>query len=269
MKRIGFWVIFLVFSMTAVTGFSQEVKKGLITGKLMIKDGGPMSDGKVFFFNAESGPPPSPERYWRVPDQIVDMDSEGRFSVELPEGKYYLGAIKRASRKEIGPPRDGEMFFASRDESGKPKEYVIKKGEKMDIGVVSGATPFKRPPITDKISAIEGTVVFRDGKPAEGALVFAYTSPTMVGKPIFVSERTGKDGRYELRVSGGGKFYLKVRDIYGGGPPVEGAIIGSYAEAAPIPVSVMTGETTRGIDIKVIRFEGRGPKGPAPGKKLK
>ncbi len=266
MKRIGFFLVFsLLFSVTDI-GFSQETKTGVVTGKLITKDGKPMSGGKVFFFNAETGPPPSPERYWRVPDEISDMDSEGRFSVVLVAGRYFMGAIKRVSGPEIGPPRDGDMFLASRDENGKPKQYMIRKGEKTDIGVISGATPFKRPQIKDGISAIEGTVIFQDGKPAEGALVFAYMTPTMTGRPTFVSEKAGRDGKYVLRVSEGGKYYLKVRDIYGGGPPTKGGIVGSYAGEAPIPVSVKTGETTRGIDIKVVRFRGRGPKGPVPGK---
>lgn len=266
MKRISFFIVFsLLFGMAGI-GSSQEVRTGVITGKLMTKEGIPMSGGTVFFFNAETGPPPSPDRYWRVPDEIAEMDGEGRFSVVLLVGKYFMGAIKRLSGPKIGPPRDGDMFLASKDEDGSPKQYTVREGAKTDIGVISGAVPFKRPQIKDRISAIEGTVIFQDGRPAEGALVFAYMTPTMAGRPTFVSERTGRDGKYVLRVNEGGKYYLKVRDVYGGGPPTKGGIIGSYAEESPIPVSVKTGETTQGIDIRVIRFRGRGPKGSVPGK---
>ncbi len=257
-----FFAVFFIFSIVSAKDV-KELKAGAISGQLMIKNGGPMSGGSVFIFNDATGPPPSKEKYWRVPDYIAPIDNDGRFSVELPEGKYYLGAIKRISeKKNIGPPEEGDFFFAGADEKGMPKAYIIKKGEGTDIGVISEAVPFKRAivKLRNGITAIEGTVLDTDGKPVEGALVFAYTTPTMVGKPIFASEKTGKDGKYILRVHEGGKYYLKVRDIYGGGPPVSGAIIGGYGQEAPVAVAVKTGESTKGIDINVIRFPGRGAK---------
>jgi hypothetical protein len=246
---------------------AREIKTGFVTGQFMIRDNGPLANGQAFFFNDATGPAPSETKYWRVPDHVAALDGNGRFSVELPSGKYYIGGIKRLSGKQhIGPPEEGDLFLGSRGSEGKPiPAYVVKTGERTDVGILSGASPFRRAAVQygPGITAIDGMVLYPDGRPAEGALVFGYLSPTMVGKPTFVSERTGKDGMYILRVNTGGRYYLKVRDLYGGGPPAAGAIMGSYGQEKPTEVTVKTGERTSGIMIKVIRFPGRGPGGAA------
>lgn len=254
---------FFLVALMGTGASAQEAGKGRIVGKLMIKDGGPMAGGSVFFFNDATGPPPSQEKYWRVPDNIAPIDAEGRFSVELSPGKYYFGAIKRISgEKDVGPPGDGDYFLKGQDVRGDPKPYFVKKGETTDIGTGAEGTPFKRATVkySDGITAVEGFIFDTEGKPVEGVLVFGYLRPTTAGKPVFASDKTGKDGKYILRVHEGGKYYLKVRDVYGGGPPVAGAIVGSYWQQGPVEVSAKTGEITKGIDIRVMRFPGRGPR---------
>lgn len=268
MKRLMFLTLFCtIIPLTFNAVLAQEVKQaktGTISGQIMIKGDGPLAGGRVFFFNDASGPPPSREKYWRIPDYVTDTDNSGKFSIELPEGKYYLGAIKTISGGKIGPPAEGDIFYAGTDEQGKPKAYIIKQGLKTDIGVISEAAPFKRSVVKfgDGITAIEGTVLDSAGKPVEGALVFAFLSPAMVGRPLFASDRTGKDGKYILRVHEGGKYYLRVRSVYGGGPPKAGEIIGDYGEKEPVAVTIKSGEKIRGVNIKVRRFTERGPKSP-------
>lgn len=256
---------------------APEVRTGSVSGQFTARDGAPLADGQAFFFSEATGPAPSETKYWRVPDHVVPLDGNGRFSVELPAGKYYIGVIRRsAGRQHIGPPEEGDLFLGAQGVEGRQIPlYVVKGGEKNDLGVLSGAAPFRRGTVRygAGITAIEGVVLFPDGKPAEGALVFGYLSSTMVGRPTFVSDRTGREGRFLLRVDTGGTYYLKVRDIYGGGPPAAGSIMGAYGQEKPTEVSVKTGERTAGITIKVIRFPGRGPgmatKGagpPKPGK---
>jgi hypothetical protein len=189
------------------------------------------------------------------------LDGEGRFHVELAAGTYYVGAIKRASEQRLGPPEDGDLFYISRHKDGKPKAFRLRSGEKNNIGAVTEAVTFhKGPTPADKTTSIEGSVFnLADGKPMEGALVYAYRTPEMAGKPLYVSHRSEKSGRFILRVAEGGTFYLKVRDVYGGGPPETGNIMGGYGEEYPTGVVVKTGETTKGISIPAIRFPGRGP----------
>ncbi|SPP99893.1 conserved exported hypothetical protein [Candidatus Sulfobium mesophilum] len=253
MKRLTFLTACL-FLLAAVVASSQEVGRGKITGQLMTEDGTPMSGGSVFFFNDATGPPPSQEKYWRVPDAAAPIGEGGRFSMELPAGKYYLGAMKKiSSEKNIGPPEEGDYFLKGQGSKGKPKTYIVKKGETTDIGTIAEAVPFKRAVVKygDGITSIEGVVRDPDGKPVEGAAVFGYKKPAARGKPLFASDKTGKDGKYVLRVDEGGKYYLKGRDLFGGGPPVGGAIVGRYWQERPVEVSAKTGVRTKGIDINV------------------
>ncbi len=234
------------------------IETGFITGQLFIKDGGPLSNGMVVFFNGAEGPPPDPNEYLRIPDEIGELDVDGKFIVELPVGTYYVGGIKRMSGEKIGPPLDGDYFYLKRDKKGAPQLYVIKKDETVEVGISKEAIVFKRK-IVKGVSGISGIVTDMKGVPIEGAIMFAYTSSTMTGLPPFTSYKTGKDGKYFIGMKKGGKYFLRIRDIYGGGPPVEGAVIGLYGEEEPTAVAVTLGKVTQGVDVKVIRHFVPGP----------
>ncbi len=257
MKRLALLAACL-FLFAAAGSSAQEIGRGTITGKLMTTDGAPMSGGSVFFFNDATGPPPSQEKYWRVPDIAAPIGEGGKFSIELTPGKYYLGAMKRISaEKNLGPPGEGDYFLKGQDETGKPRPFFIKKGETTDIGTIAGGAPFKREIVKygAGITSIEGVVRDPEGKPVEGAAVFGYKKPGARGRPLFAADKTGKDGKYVLRVDEGGTYYLKVRDRFAGGPPVAGAIVGKYWQGRPVEASAKTGEATKGVDINIIIAE--------------
>jgi len=261
MKRICSLMVFLAVLCTGLLAVAADGGMGRITGTLQKKTGEPMANGTLFLFNEKTGPPPAPEKYWRVPDEIVPLDADGKFVVEVRPGTYFLGAIKRIAGEELGAPNEGDYFLANRDKKGNLRKYAVKAGETTDLGTLAQGIPFKKAKqlTTGSITAIEGTVLDEAGKPVERALVFAFLSPTMVGKPLFVSKRTGDDGKYLLMVDKGGTYYLKTREVFGGGAPKPGEIIGGYGEREPAPVKVETGKTVKGIDLKVIHFKGRGP----------
>jgi hypothetical protein len=237
---------------------AAERKAGTIKGKLAQTDGTPLSDGLVFFFNQTSGAPPAPESYWRVPDEIAEIDQNGNFSTELLEGNYFVGAIQRPTGKDVGPPNPGDLFLVSREPTGKHRLYPVKPGTVQDIGTVAEAVPYKSALPKPGMTAIEGQVLGSDGKPVKGVFVFAFLTPAMVGRPLFVSEKTNNDGRFLLRLSEGGKYYLKVKELYGGGPPRKGSVIGGYGEDMPKAVEVKTGTMVRDIKISGSKFPGQG-----------
>jgi hypothetical protein len=256
-------LLFLFYVLCFAGVAFAQVNKGIIAGQLMTKGGTPLAGGQVYFFNAASGPPPSQIKYWRVPDYVVQIDEGGRFSIELPAGEYYLGAIKRISRDTIGPPSDGDYFFASADEEGFPKSYTVKNGETIDLGLIAGAVPFQKRTAMpgSEITAIEGTVLNNKGKAVEGAMVLAQLTPLMQGRhPLFTSGRTGKDGHYILKVHDGGSYYLRVRSMHDKGPPAAGEMIGAYTYGGKEPVAVVVnkGQVIKGIDITVVPFAGQG-----------
>lgn len=266
-KNLFYIFLFLVLFSTEISG--QENGPGKITGRITGVNGESMSGGLVSFFNLLTGPPPSREKYWRVPDLFTAIKQDGGFSMELPPGKYYLGAIKRASgSKELGPPEEGDLFYAASENGGSPRAYEVKSGQETDLGTIAAAAPFSKKEVDYKnVTAVEGTVIDPEGHPVAGALVFAYVNPSMTGRPLFVSEKTGTDGKFMLRVSGAGTYYLKVRGKYGGGMPSGSELVGVYGNEQVVGVKkpgvgiiLKKGDITRGITITATRF-GERPRG--------
>lgn len=247
--------------LTVIMASAAEIKTGSITGRVMIKDGLPMADGVVYIFDDISGPPPAFDKYWRVPDEIIKLDSAGKFVANLIDGRYYIGAIKRISGDEIGPLQEGDLFLPFHVD-GKPRQFNVVSGSATDIGVISGAATYRRSDIKtgEGITAIEGTISDTLGKPLANALVFAFQTPAMVGKPLFIAEKTGKDGKYLLRVQQGGNYYLKIRSFYGGGAMKAGELMGIYGVERPLAVAVQSGSIVRGINITGSSYSGQGLK---------
>jgi len=253
------FILLIAVTFSSVPLYAEDIQTGWISGQMMIKDGGPMSNGMVVFFRADKGPPPNPDRYMRVPDEIAGIEEDGKFRVSLPVGKYFMGAIKRMSGESIGPPHDGDYFFIRRDIQEVPVTYLIEEGKNLSVGIIAEAVPFKLE-IPEDVTGISGSILDLKNKPVAGAIVFAYVTETMTGLPPFASYRTGEDGKYFISVSNGGRYYLRVRDKYGGGPPVAGEVMGGYGEEKAAAVNVKEGKITAKIDIKVIRHFQRGPK---------
>jgi hypothetical protein len=161
----------------------------------------------------------------------------------------------------IGPPQDGDIYFISSDNKGRPMVYEVRGDAQLDLGVIPGGEPFRSSTVNygDGITAIDGVVLDREGKPVTGALVLAFNSAERGIRPLFISEPTGEDGAFIIRVHDSGSYYLKVRSMYGGGPPVAGEMVGMYGMRKPEAVMVKKGERLTGFTIRVSGFPGKGP----------
>ena len=233
--------------------------KGTIAGRVVLKDGGPMAGGQVIFFNAKTGPVPEITKYERTPDTVRDLDEEGRFSVDLPPGRYYLGAVKRVSGETIGPPAEGDYVWRSADKKGRPRAYTVRAGQRIDTGT-SEAVQLNPEVLANRPNetTIEGTMIDMEGRPVAEAVVVAFESPSLKAKPVFISEKTDKAGRYLLRVSEG-TYYLRARNAFTSGPPEPGQIMGFYGESSSAPVMIKKGERKNDVNFRVVLFPGRGP----------
>ncbi len=251
----------IIVLMLTGEALAAERQTGRVTGKMAQMAGGPLAGGDVFFFNQISGPAPAPEIYWRVPDKSVELDADGRFSTELIEGTYFFGATKRLSGKDGGPLHEGDLYLVISDIPENQRTFTVKAGTEIDLGIITAFKPYHKGSESASITGIEGVVINAGGKPVQGVFVFAFLSPPKAGvRPIFVSEKTGADGKYLLRVEKEGKYYLKVKEVYGDGPPKQGGFIGGYGDKTPKAVDVMGGTVVKGITIKGGSFAGRGKK---------
>jgi hypothetical protein len=106
---------------------------------------------------------------------------------------------------------------------------------------------------------IEGTVIDENEAPVEGAVILAHMKPGIQEMASYVSERTTKDGKFVLRVTDGGSYYLRVRSEYHGGVPNAGDFVNINDPKEQIPVTLKKGEKIKGVTIKARRQAEKGP----------
>ncbi len=245
----------------------EELGNGRLTGILARQDGRQLSHGVLYLFNGAAGPPPVIEKYWRIPDQTAELDDQGRFDLELTPGTYYLAYIKHDNPNDVGPPKNGEIIWVGRDLNSQPIAYRLGPGEMLNLGRLSEAVPYDPAMIkvgNGVITAIEGRIVGEDDKPIADAAVFAFMTPTTVGRPLFTSELSDNLGRFLLRVERGGTYYLKVRGKHGGGQPGQDSILDGERDERLAAVTVATGEIVKGVIHKALTLRGRKSKRKSP-----
>lgn len=231
---------------------------GFLTGQV-IMDGKPMPNATIAAFLVGSGPPPDQGSSRRVPEVLFRAEA-GYFNMALPPGRYHIGVVSRLDPNEKGPPREDEKFFFVRDNKGELRQVEVLGDKTDDLGLIGGTAPESFPEITDAFT-VEGTVYDEQGKPFSGALVLVREN-LEVPRPLFISRRTGADGRYQLKLPAGQSYYLVVREnLVDMGRPVRGSQVGAYvgnlapaATGAPIlsggdAITGTVGQVLKGVDI--------------------
>jgi carboxypeptidase family protein len=233
---------------------------GKLVGQFMKAAKRPIAHGRCFVYDKAMGPPSS-DIFVRAPDQIATLDSEGRFSLDVPPGTYYLNVIDVPENAPFGPPAEGELIYYSMDAKGVIKPFVVSPGKTTDVGIISSAVPRKgrQKDVDMGLIKIEGLVADADGAPVEGAVVLAYLTPDTLGKAQYISEMTGKDGKFTIRVNVSGTYYLRIRGKYGGGAPDEGEIVNIDDPKALVIVTVEPGKNLAGVRLQSKRQSERGP----------
>ncbi len=243
MKKLSILSVLIALVLIAAFAAAGDGKTGKITGAIELTKGEPMTSGMVFFYKAGNGNPLAPEQYRIEPNVYADIDPAGHFTADLPEGAYYLEAVQR--KGEIGPPKRGEYFLIANDTSGTPKKFTITSDKTLDIGTLSGASPYGGLDIGKVTTSISGIIFNEAGRPAENSAVFGYFDTNMSGRAQFVSDKTGKDGQYLLGLATGGVYFLHALDMSSTPPQV----IGNFGGREPLPVTVKSGQKLNGIDL--------------------
>ncbi|NIQ97097.1 MAG: hypothetical protein GWN87_25145, partial [Desulfuromonadales bacterium] len=135
--------------------------------------------------------------------EAIRIEDDGTFRIDLPAGRFFLAARKRADGGRMGEPAAGDLNGTY---PANPVEVI--SGQYHEVGDfalsrVDAATLQQRLAVgkfDQTGTRFEGQVVTRDGAPVEGIYVFAYLDSRMVGKPTHISDPTGSDGRYVLNL---------------------------------------------------------------------
>lgn len=216
---------------TGVPGFMKK-QMGTMTGQVITEDGQPVPGGVVSFFATDKGIPPLFANMHRIPDMVGRMGPDGKFSVNIMPGSYYLGAMVITDPgRTPGPPKKGDTFYYARDDRGNLLELTLAAQEKKNVGEITGALPDTFP-IVKNLVTIEGSLLKEDGTPFAGGVVLIKTDMKKP-RPDFVSERTGEDGTFTLKLPPDTAYYLLGRER-AVGRPVPGTYVGTYGSDSPI-----------------------------------
>lgn len=184
-----------------------EEKRGVfdnarIRGRLTFK-GEPVERAYLYGYATAEG-------FFHGPADFVQPVAKGNFSVNVPPGKYYLVARKRAKGGMYGPIEMGDKlnFYA-----GNP--LVIGEREEVVIEI----------PMAERLSSLEEDestergrkikLVDADGKPLASFYVLAYGNADRSGPPAATSALTDKNGETFIHLPPEAK-YLRGRATLGG-----------------------------------------------------
>lgn len=179
-------------------------------------------------------------------------DEKGEFGLQLPAGRYFLLARKRASGALNGPLAPGDFYgyFA-----GNP--LLVASGKIQTLTLEMVAVPEKARTVEmqpDGAVHLRGTVIGADGKGVPGVQVLLYDTPDGIQQALTVSRKTSADGKFALSTPKGGTYFLVARDVIGG-PPTKGQMYGQYAGDGGIGIKLERGEILEQLVIRVKRLE--------------
>ncbi len=233
MQKLIILVMTVLLSLASATWAAAPVfmkaRMGTLQGQLYV-NGKILPEAIVSFFDKESGPPPVLGSARRVPDMVARTNKKAAFSVKLLPGAYYMGAMIRERGKGPGPPRKGEQYYFIRDEKGNLLVLTVKAKSVTDAGRLNGVPPGKFKEFKTFIT-ISGKVVDEMGKPRSGVLV-TLKDKLNAPRPKYITDRTGVDGGFIMKVPPG-NYFVMARESIRGGRPAIGSSVGTYGRIAP------------------------------------
>jgi outer membrane protein OmpA-like peptidoglycan-associated protein len=244
MKRLFLIMLLILFVSPMVCQAAQpgfmKYRMGTMEGQVFF-DGDPVSNAMLAFFKENKGLPPIAGGGGRMPESLGRTNHEGRFKVKLIQGSYYLGILLRPAGEPPGPPRKGEVFYFADAGQGRLRTLKIKNYKQVNVGRVDASLPEVFHETEDHFT-VEGTVYKEEGdEPFEGAVVMGKTTAAMQ-RPQYVSARTGKDGKFSIKLPPDRTFYLVARKTITGVKPAVGESIGKYGADSYLESSSITAQ---------------------------
>ncbi len=174
---------------------------------------------------------------------------DGIFLLDLPPGRYFLVARKRAAGGAAGPLRKGDGFGYY-----PANPVAVPAGGYAQVEIPLTILKLRNAPVWsgkyEAPSSIEGRILDAGGRPRKGVYAALYDNPGLLNRPVFLSDVTGEDGCYRLPVPVAGRYYLGARTGYGG-QPAPGDFYGRYEGSPDHSIAVRKGDRLTGVDIVV------------------
>lgn len=174
-------------------------------------------------------------------------DEQGYFELPLTVGTYYLVVRVRQNGQMAGPLKAGDLFGYL---AGNP--LLINEGDPARVHIPLIEVPEKVSRHAANLfgnTSISGLVLDQKGEPVAGLQVLLYEDSMMLNRPLYVSQKTAADGRYQLSFPKGGHYYLAARNELGG-TPAPGEFYGRYQGTPDHSIQIETGKTL--VDIEIV-----------------
>lgn len=150
-------------------------------------------------------------------DFEAQADKEGRYTLDLVEGSYYLVARQRLSGADAGPPKAGDAWAlpAKNPISVRPDQLTA-----ADFVLQGVAQPMlmREGTLTSGDTGFTGLLLDPAGQPLPGAFVIAYPDADYQRMPSATSPAVGADGRFHLYLERVGQWCLAARTRTRGQP---------------------------------------------------
>ncbi|MEW6087689.1 MAG: hypothetical protein AB1498_05240 [bacterium] len=249
---------------------AEDKNKSGIKGKILFKNE-PVSHAYAYVFKTT-------DHYFKSQPNYLSSqtDKDGNFTIELPEGIYYLFAKKKLfpQVKKGAPTRIHESAPAAETRENEEFAGPLEKGDyycyynenpiKVGKGYYNNVilNCIKKigekeytVPATD--TRVEGIIVDKKGNPVEGIYAYAYRGlkTNIESQPEFLSKKTRKDGKFVFNFPDGGLYYLGAKDVLGRLLKA-GDLFGYYvSKDKDNAIFIKNGEVIKDIIIKVSPLE--------------
>lgn len=173
--------------------------------------------------------------------------AQGYFELPLFSGSYYLVVRVRKDGQMAGPLRAGDLFGYL-----PANPLVLKDGDVARVHIPLIAVPEKVSRHSANLfgnTRISGQILDQKGTPVPGIQVLLYDDPVMLNRPLFVSQQTDADGRYQISFPEGGRYYLAARNELGG-TPAPGELYGRYQGSPDHSIFIESGKVLE--DVKIV-----------------
>ncbi len=201
-------------------------EKATLTGSVLDMDGKPVQGAEVSVY---TGPNVRGTADFISPK----TDSNGKYSIVLPQGRYWAVARLRQSGVQFGPLMTGDKH------SGDAVEIELTGGvRQVDFSVadLKEAAALSGKKTSENTIVIRGRILDGKGHPVKSAYAFANRTRSVAEIPDYLSSWVDEEGRYSLFLPRG-KYFLGYATAFPPGPHA-----GFYKE-------IMFDRDTENIDI--------------------